>query len=201
AQGFTGFRRYGCKMATGAGKTTVMGMLAAWSILNKLNDRNDARFSEVVLVVCPNVTIRGRLRELDPREGDASIYRIRDLVPVHLLPTLTQGHVLVMNWHVFEPQGPQVGGDSARVVKAGRSVLTRETITIGAKTTTARGTRYLTREDFERQVAAGLLTVLKEQRDKDGGLKKVEVESDRYVESDTALVNRLLGRQVGGNGN
>ena len=45
-------------MATGSGKTTVMGMLAAWSILNKLNDRSDARFSDAVLVVCPNVTIR-----------------------------------------------------------------------------------------------------------------------------------------------
>lgn len=200
-QGFAGFLRYACKMATGAGKTTVMGMLAGWSILNKLNARNDGRFSDVVLVVCPNVTIRGRLRELDPREGDASIYRTRDLVPAHLLPTLTQGHVLVMNWHVFEPQGVQVAGDSARVVKAGRAVQTRETITIGPKTTTARGTRYLTLEDFERQRAAGLLTVLREQRDNDGGLKKVEVKSVRYVESDTALVNRLLGREIGGKRN
>ncbi len=200
-QGFKSFLRYACKMATGAGKTTVMAMLAAWSILNKINSRNDGRFSDVVLVVCPNVTIRGRLRELDPREGDASIYRTRDLVPAHLLPTLTQGYVLVMNWHVFEPQGVQVAGDSARVVKAGRAVQTRETITIGPKTTTARGTRYLTREDFERQVAAGLLTVLKEHREKTGELKKVEVESIRHVESDTALVNRLLGREVGGKRN
>ena len=61
-----GFERYACKMATGSGKTTVMGMLAAWSILNKLNNRSDARFSDVVLVVCPNVTIRQRLAELDP---------------------------------------------------------------------------------------------------------------------------------------
>ena len=44
--GYTGFERYACKMATGSGKTTVMGMLAAWSILNKLNNRNDARFSD-----------------------------------------------------------------------------------------------------------------------------------------------------------
>ncbi len=33
AKGYTAFRRYACKLATGAGKTTVMGMLAAWSIL------------------------------------------------------------------------------------------------------------------------------------------------------------------------
>jgi type III restriction enzyme len=72
AEGFKAFRRLGCKMATGSGKTTVMGMLAAWSILNKVNDRSDARFSDVVLVVCPNVTIRSRLGELDPRGGEAT---------------------------------------------------------------------------------------------------------------------------------
>src|SRR5699024_2468562 len=32
-QGARAFIRYACKMATGTGKTTVMGMLAAWSIL------------------------------------------------------------------------------------------------------------------------------------------------------------------------
>jgi len=87
------------------------------------------------------------------------------------------------------------------VSKAGVEVRTRETITISSKTTTARGTRYLTLEDFERQVAAGLLTVLGEDREKGGTLNKVTVESRRYVESDTALVNRVLGREVGGKQN
>ncbi|TKB72871.1 MAG: type III restriction endonuclease subunit R [Nitrospira sp.] len=201
AQGFNGFRRYASKMATGSGKTTVMGMLAAWSILNKVNDRSDARFSDVALIVCPNVTIRNRLRELDPEEGEASLYRTRDLVPPHLMPLLTQGRVLVTNWHVFEPQAIQTGGVGARVTKAGVEVRTKETITISSKTTTARGTRYLTLVDFERQVAAGMLTVLDEKREKDGTLKKVSVESRRYVESDTALVNRILGREVGGKQN
>ena len=36
AAGVRAFMRYACKMATGAGKTTVMGMLAAWSILNRV---------------------------------------------------------------------------------------------------------------------------------------------------------------------
>ena len=103
-EGHTSFQRYACKVATGGGKTTVMGMLAAWSILNKMNDRSDGRFSDVVLVVCPNVTIRTRLRELDPSLGEASIYRTRDLVPPHLMPLLTQGKVIVTNWHVFEPR-------------------------------------------------------------------------------------------------
>ncbi|GMV50581.1 MAG: hypothetical protein AMXMBFR67_21240 [Nitrospira sp.] len=201
AQGFAAFRRYACKMATGSGKTTVMGMVAAWSILNKVNDRSDARFSDVVLVVCPNVTIKNRLRELDPEEGEASLYRTRDLVPSHLMPLLTQGRVLVTNWHVFELQSTQTGGISARVTKAGVEVRTKETITIGPKSTTARGTRYLTLDDLYRQAAAGLLTILGEEREQDGALKKVTVESRRYVESDAAFVNRILGREVGGKQN
>ncbi len=200
-EGFAGFLRYACKMATGSGKTTVMGMLAAWSILNKVNDRSDARFSDVVLVVCPNVTIRRRLGELDPEQDEASIYRTHDIVPEHLMPLLRQGRVLVTNWHVFEPQGVQTGGDSARVIKAGQEVRVKELIHIGAKTATARGSRYLTQDAYERQVAAGLLTVIEEERDRQGTLTKVRVQSVRYVESDTALVNRVLGREVGGKQN
>src|SRR5437870_3194006 len=110
AEGYTGFVRRACKMATGSGKTTVMGMLAAWSILNKVNNRGDGRFSDVVLIVCPNVTIRDRLRELNPEGGEASLYRTRDLVPGHLMSLLYQGRLLVTNWHVFEPQAVQTGG-------------------------------------------------------------------------------------------
>ncbi len=200
-EGVTGFLRYACKVATGGGKTTVMGMLIAWSILNKVNDRSDGRFSDVVLVVCPNVTIKNRLNELYPERGEASIYRTRDLVPSHLMPLLTQGKVIVTNWHVFEPQGVQTGGVSAKVTKAGVKVRVKETINIGPKTTTARGSRYLTLRDYERQVAAGMLKVLEEDREKDGTLKKVTVESERYVESDTSLIARVLGREVGGKQN
>jgi type III restriction enzyme len=201
AEGYGGFLRYACKMATGSGKSTVMGMLAAWSILNKQADRSDARFSEVVLIVCPNVTIRDRLRELDPETGDASLYRTRDLLPNHLMPLISNGKVLVMNWHGFEPQTPHVAGDSAKVLRTGVSERRIETIIIGDKTTTARGKRYLTQADFERQVAAGLLNVLGEERDKHENLIRVRVESVRYLESDTALVERVLGREIGGKRN
>ena len=199
--GLASFRRYACKMATGTGKTTVMGMLAAWSILNKIADRSDARFSDVVLVVCPNVTIRSRLDELDPRLGEASLYRTRDLVAPHMMADLSRGRVIVTNWHVFEPHGVQTGGVSAKVAKAGVSVRTREFINVGPTSTTARGRRYLTMEELDRQMAAGLLTVLDEERDRQGHLKRVFVESVKYVESDTALVHRVLGREVGGKQN
>src|SRR5260370_35509229 len=105
-------------MATGSGKKTVMAMVAAWSILNKINDKSDARFSDVVLIVCPNVTIRHRLGELDPEEGEASLNRTRDLVPAHVMPSLTQGKILVTNWHVFEPQATQQGRAAANLLKS-----------------------------------------------------------------------------------
>jgi type III restriction enzyme len=197
AEGFAGFLRYACKMATGSGKTTVMGMLAAWSILNKVNDRSDGRFSDVVLVVVPNVTIRDRCHEIDPELGEASLYRTRDLVPGHLMERLRQGKVIVTNWHVFEPQSV-TNGDPAKVVKRGREVLTTETIRIGEKNDTKRGTRFLTRESLHQQITNGLIEIVKGNPDEDNAL---QVRSRRYVETDTALINRILGREVGGKQN
>ncbi|MBI5017135.1 MAG: DEAD/DEAH box helicase family protein [Deltaproteobacteria bacterium] len=197
AKGYAGFLRYACKMATGAGKTTVMGLLAAWSLLNKAANPGDRRFSDVVLVVCPNVTIRDRLKELDPEQGEASLYRTRDLVPGHLLPHLAQGKVLVTNWHVFEPQAPQTAGDGGRVVRAGVPVVTTETIRLGEKNETKRGSRWVTRETLGLQIANGLVEVVEGDPARD---PVVKVRSTRYVESDTALVNRVL-RDVGGKRN
>jgi len=198
SEGLRAFQRMACKMATGSGKTTVMGMLAAWSILNKQNTRGDRRYSDTVIVVCPNVTIRNRLAELDPARGEASLYRSRDLVPPHLMGPLSQGRLLVMNWHVFALQDAnRVGNTAARVVRTGREVNVLETIRIGEKSTTARGTRYLSLADYQRQVAAGLLEVIKEETDDSGGLVKSQVASTRYVESDAAWLDRVLGFKVG----
>lgn len=200
-QGYKAFLRYACKMATGSGKTTVMGMLAAWSILNKVADRSDGRFSDVVLIVCPNITIRNRLAELDPAAGDASLYRTRDLVPVSLMPSLARGKVLITNWHNLKLRDPNQDGISAKVRKVGVPVTTTEIIHIGERSTTARGKRYLTEDELHRQRDLGVLTVVSEQRDADGSLKSVRIESTKYVESDTAWVARVLGQEIGGRQN
>lgn len=197
-RGLEPFTRYACKMATGGGKTTVMGMLAAWSILNKVTDRQDARYSDVVLVVCPNITIRDRLRELDPTSGEGSLYRTRDLVPPELLPLLNRGRVLVTNWHVFEPQGAQqVGGQSSKVVKAGVARDDIEIIHFGDKNTTARGRKYLTREEFQKRADAQIFTVLSDTKDDAGNIVGAQVFYRRYVESDSALIERALGKDIG----
>ncbi len=202
AEGYNGFMRYACKMATGSGKTTVMGMLAAWSILNKVADRSNKAYSDVVLAVCPNVTIRDRLQELDPHRGETSIYRTRDLVPegAHM-DQLRQGKVVITNWHVFEPKQANVGGQGARVMKTGVRKTITEWVKIGDKTTSARGSRYMSLDDYNIQKAGGFLRIKREEPDAQGNLKRVLVEVDKYVESDKALVQRILGREVGGKQN
>ena len=192
-KGFAAFDRLCCRMATGAGKTTVMAMLAAWSVLNKAANRQDRRFSDAVLVVCPNVTIRDRLAELDPKKGEASIYRTRDLVPPALMPQLAQGRILTMNWHGFEPRSLQSG---SKVVKAGQRISVRETVWIGDKNTTVRGRRYMTEKDLRHKHDLGLLNILPK-KDKDDHRKNVEIEAEKYIESDAAVVRRVLEAELG----
>ena len=63
-----GLYRLAFKMATGSGKTVVMGMLIAWQALNKLANSQDGRFSDTFLFVTPGITIRDRLRVLLPND-------------------------------------------------------------------------------------------------------------------------------------
>ena len=105
--------------------------------------------------------------------------------------------VSVPAWHVFEPQSV-TNGEAAKVVKRGREVLTTETIRIGEKNDTKRGTRFLTRESLHQQIANAMLEVVQGNPAEDVAIK---VRSRRYVESDTALINRVLGREIGGKQN
>lgn len=92
--------RLAFKMATGSGKTVVMAMLIAWQALNKLTDRQDARFSDTFLVVTPGITIRDRLRVLLPNDPE-NYYRQRDILPPHLLQELQKATVFITNFHAF----------------------------------------------------------------------------------------------------
>jgi type III restriction enzyme len=196
-EGYRHLRRFACKMATGAGKTTVMGMLAAWQILNKVTNKTDGRFSDAVLAICPNVTIRDRLRELNPREGDASLYRTRDLVPEHLMPLLAKGRLMVTNWHVLERRESNAGEVNVKVLRTGQRIWKVETVRISETSKTGRGIRYLTPAELQRQRDAELIEVLEEELDGAGNLKSVKIRAERWVESDDALLARVLGRDLG----
>ena len=200
AQGYRTFLRYACKMATGSGKTTVMGMLAAWSILNK--------------VYRPRRPVLGHraggMPERDdsqpvggtgPGGGPGEHLQTRDLVPPDMLTDLTgarAGHELA---RVRAAERPELAARAPRSPRRGSPCgLVRQSRSARRRRRPA-ATATSRRTDFDRQVAAGCCTVLEEDRDKHGALKKVFVESVRYVESDASLVNRVLGRQVGGKKN
>ncbi|MBI5328640.1 MAG: DEAD/DEAH box helicase family protein [Deltaproteobacteria bacterium] len=102
AKGYKPLTRYGCKMATGSGKTIVMAMLAAWFVINKAQYRQDKRFSDAVLFVCPNRTINERLQVLIPSKPN-NYYDKFDIVPRSIMDMLTKGNFFVTNWHAFLP--------------------------------------------------------------------------------------------------
>lgn len=111
--------RYGCKMATGSGKTVVMAMLIAWVFCNRGKVRADTRFPTAVLVVCPNLTIKKRLEVL--RADDENNYYERfDLVPSPLKTFLRRGKIKITNWHQLASASENTeNGTSHRVVSKG----------------------------------------------------------------------------------
>ena len=117
--GLPPLRRYGCKMATGSGKTVVMAMLIVWAFCNRGRAPGDDRFPSAALVVCPNLTIHERLQVLRTDRED-SYYQTFDLAPAPLMPELKKGKVLIGNWHKFAPEGSHVeNGKSYAVVDKG----------------------------------------------------------------------------------
>ncbi|MHC4559792.1 MAG: BPTD_3080 family restriction endonuclease [Planctomycetota bacterium] len=92
------FARLCSKMATGSGKTVVMAMLIAWQVLNKVTYPQDARFSKYVLVIAPGLTVKERLKVLQPF-GRGNYYDEFSIVPPGLVEKLRQGKVVIHNWH------------------------------------------------------------------------------------------------------
>jgi type III restriction enzyme len=96
-----GLPRIALKMATGTGKTVVMGMLIAWQALNKFASPQDARFSDTFLIVSPGITIRDRLRVLLPNDP-GNYYRQRNILPGNQIEELTRAKILITNYHAFQ---------------------------------------------------------------------------------------------------
>ena len=94
------FRRICTKLCTGGGKTTVMAMLIAWMICNKVTYPQDKRFSKYVFIVAPGLTVKSRLQVLQTG-GDNNYYMQFNIVPVGLMDKLRQGKVMITNWQAL----------------------------------------------------------------------------------------------------
>ena len=92
--------RIALKLATGAGKTTVMAMLIAWQTINAVRQPNSKDFTKGFLIITPGITIRDRLRVLQPNDPD-SYYRKFELVPQDLLHEMDKAKIVITNYHAF----------------------------------------------------------------------------------------------------
>lgn len=94
------FRRLCTKLCTGGGKTTVMAMLIAWMICNKVTYPQDKRFTKYVFIVAPGLTVKSRLQVLQTG-GDDNYYVQFNIVPIGLMDKLHQGKVMITNWQAL----------------------------------------------------------------------------------------------------
>jgi type III restriction enzyme len=112
-------RRFGCKMATGSGKTAVMAMLITWAFLNRARNPASTHFPNGILICAPNLTVKERLQVLRP-EHPWNSYDYFDLVPAKYRYQLGTGKILITNWHTLALKNEHREGDAAyRVVQKG----------------------------------------------------------------------------------
>ena len=111
-----GLARVALKLATGAGKTTVMAMVIAWQTVNAARHPQSKKFTRGFLVVAPGLTIKDRLRVLQPNDPD-SYYASREIVPPEMLDDVRRAKIVITNYHSFKLR------ERIDLSKGGRSLL------------------------------------------------------------------------------
>jgi type III restriction enzyme len=121
--------RLALKLATGAGKTTVMAMLIAWQTINAVRRPTSKQFTRGFLICAPGLTIKDRLRVLQPHDPD-SYYKERELVPSDLLDDMGRAKIVITNYHAFklrERIDISKGGRQLLKGRTGDEIVTTET--------------------------------------------------------------------------
>jgi type III restriction enzyme len=108
--------RLALKLATGAGKTTVMAMLIAWQTVNAMRRPLSKHFTRGFLVCAPGLTIKDRLRVLQPNDPD-SYYAGREIVPNDMLDDVNHAKIVITNFHAFKLR------ERVELSKGGRQLL------------------------------------------------------------------------------
>jgi len=93
--------RVALKLATGAGKTTVMAMLIAWQTVNAVRHPQSKKFTRGFLVITPGITIRDRLQILQPNHPE-NYYSNRELIPSDMLGDIARAKIVITNRHAFK---------------------------------------------------------------------------------------------------
>ena len=108
--------RLALKLATGAGKTTVMAMLIAWQTVNAARREGSKNFTRGFLICAPGLTIKDRLRVLQPNDPD-SYYASREIVPNDMLDDVNRAKIVITNFHAFKLR------ERIELSKGGRQLL------------------------------------------------------------------------------
>ena len=111
-----GLARLALKLATGAGKTTVMALIIAWMTINAVRHPQSQRFTRGFLLIAPGITIRDRLRVLMPNDPE-SYYASRELVPADMMQDLNRAKIVITNYHAFKLR------ERLDISRGGRSLL------------------------------------------------------------------------------
>src|SRR5689334_9820073 len=93
-----------------------MAMLIAWQTVNAVRHPQSKRFTRGFLVVAPGLTIKDRLRVLQPNDPD-SYYKDRELVPGDMLDDLNKAKIVITNYHAFKLR------ERIELSKGGRALL------------------------------------------------------------------------------
>ena len=134
-------------MATGSGKTTVMGMIIAWHAVNKARRPNTKTFSDAFLIVAPGITIRERLRVLMPSDTE-NIYEALSLVPTDLLEGVRKARIVITNYHAFMLRETEQVPKLDRQILGGRDGEKSFTETEGEMVARVGGTDLLGRKNI-----------------------------------------------------
>jgi type III restriction enzyme len=111
-----GLNRLALKLATGAGKTTVMALIIAWQTINAVRRPQSSRFTKGFVIITPGITIKERLRVLQPNDPE-SYYQSRELIPSDLLGEIHKAKIVITNYHAFKRR------DRIELSKGGRALL------------------------------------------------------------------------------
>lgn len=121
--------RLALKLATGSGKTTVMAMIIAWQTINAVRRPGSKTFTRGFLICAPGLTIKDRLRVLQPNDPD-SYYSSRELVPHDMLDDVNRAKIVITNFHTFKRReliALSAGGRSLLKGRNGDELNTLET--------------------------------------------------------------------------
>lgn len=115
-----GLSRLALKLATGAGKTTVMAMLIAWQTINAVRYPGSKNFTRGFLIVSPGLTIKDRLRVLQPTDPE-NYFKTREIVPEDMLEDIRRAKIVITNYHAFKLRERMEISKGTRELLQGRS--------------------------------------------------------------------------------